>query len=242
MKVESHANKRPGAGPPPTIHTGDRFGRWTVVAQAESSSTGRKWLCRCECGRERKIRQEMLRMKSRSCGCLKAEKLSARMQVQARVHGEGNHHYGKETPEYRTWLGINARCFCPSNPAYKDYGGRGITICDEWHHSYLSFLSYVGRRPTPSHTIDRFPNNNGNYEPGNVRWATQTQQCRNKRNNRYLTANGRTMILVEWAQLLGVCHSTIINRIKSGWPVERALTTPKLMQLDYTSKEVRRCA
>lgn len=76
------------------------------------------------------------------------------------------------------------RCFCPNNPAYKDYGGRGITVCKEWVDSFAVFIEYVGRRPSPKYSLDRYPNNNGNYEPGNVRWATSEQQAANTRTGR----------------------------------------------------------
>lgn len=94
-----------------------------------------------------------------------------------RKHGHSN----PETPTYRCWCAVIDRCTNPNNPNYSGYGGRGITICERWRHSFETFLQDMGERPSLKHSIDRWPDNDGNYEPSNCRWATQSQQCRNRK-------------------------------------------------------------
>lgn len=131
------------------------------------------------------------------------------------------------TPEYKAWVDIINRCTNPSATFFEYYGGRGINICEEWRHSYPAFFAYVGRKPTPRHSIDRWPDNNGNYEPGNVRWATRTQQARNKRTTCFLTANGVTRPIAEWAELNHIDVRSIRTRIyQLGWDVGLAVTRP----------------
>ncbi len=154
-----------------------------------------------------------------------------------RKHGEAG---GREAPaEYRIWLGIKARCFTTSNNCYPHYGEVGITMCQLWKNDYLSFLADVGRRPTSSHSIDRFPNQSGHYSCGhcpqcvvngwsfNVRWATGSEQCRNTRGNRMLTFNGETHCVTEWAEIKGISRDSLYQRIGHGWDVVRILTTPQ---------------
>lgn len=141
------------------------------------------------------------------------------------THGEAGH--GRETPEWRCWRGMRERCIHPQHRQYSDYGGRGITICDAWLHSYEQFLADVGRKPTPAHSIDRI-DVNGNYEPGNVRWSTSGEQQRNTRSNRLETYNGETLCLADWADRTGIRSGTILARLNRGWSVERSLTIPPL--------------
>jgi hypothetical protein len=117
------------------------------------------------------------------------------------------------------------RCTDPTHKSFKDYGGRGIKVCERWL-KFENFLADVGLRPSPLHSIDRFPNNNGNYEPGNVRWATDTEQQNNRRNNRLVEWNGETHTIAEWAALRGLNHGALLKRIDAGWDPERAMTLP----------------
>lgn len=117
------------------------------------------------------------------------------------------------------------RCTQPHNGRYASYGGRGITVCERWH-SFENFIADMGSRPDGT-TLDRFPNNDGSYEPGNCRWATPKEQSSNRRSNRFLTFGGETLTLTEWARRLGVGHRTLGQRLdKWGWSVERTLSTP----------------
>ena|SRR5438105_3349104 len=130
---------------------------------------------------------------------------------------------GHRISEYHCWTEMRQRCTNPTNKHFRLYGGRGITICSRWN-SFANFLADMGRKPSRKHSLDRYPNQNGNYEPGNCRWATQQQQMRNRRNNHLITFNGETLPLVEWALRIGILASTIRTRLKSGWPIALALT------------------
>ncbi len=125
----------------------------------------------------------------------------------------GHSHGDSDSPEYAVWKHMTDRCSNPKNPKWKDYGGRGIVVCDEWKHDYRSFLAYIGRRPSRRYSIERI-DNNGNYEPGNVRWATAKQQQRNRRCNRWLEYNGERYLLVDLAKKLGVKYQTIQKRLQ----------------------------
>lgn len=117
------------------------------------------------------------------------------------------------------------RCFNPDAPEYRNYGARDITVCERWRNSFEAFYSDIGPRPTKNHSIERI-NNSGDYSPENCRWATQKEQSRNKRNNRFLTYKGETLSMVEWAERLGMSYSVLNNRMFYNWPIERALTEP----------------
>jgi len=153
--------------------TGQRFGRLTVIEQAPSRGHFAVWKCRCDCGVAREVRSQHLRSgSSRSCGCL------AREMTRKSVRKHGLSH----SREWNAWTNARSRCHNPNNPRFRDYGARGIQMCPEWRSSFAAFYAYVGPCP-PRLTLDRI-NNDGNYEPGNVRWATRAQQARNKRNVR----------------------------------------------------------
>ena len=127
--------------------------------------------------------------------------------------------------EYIIWNGMLARCLNPQNPNYHRYGARGIKVCDRWREDFVHFISDMGRRPSSQHTLDRI-NNDGDYTPGNCRWATMKDQCRNRRSSRYLTANGKTMTSAEWAENTGLSQSLIHARLKLGWSEDRAVNQP----------------
>lgn len=126
-------------------------------------------------------------------------------------------------PEYRAWQMIRLRCLDPKHAAYPNYGGRGIGICDRWLSSPQAFISDMGPRPSPKHEIDRIDNGRG-YEPGNCRWATRTENCRNRRSNRMLEFRGETLSLAEWCDRLGLPRDTVRKRLDSDWSVVEALT------------------
>jgi hypothetical protein len=156
---------------------GERFGRWIVLRWAgKDKHRNALWLCRCDCGKERVVTSNSLRTgHTKSCGCLSRE-IAAQRQ-----HKHG-HARRNETPEYRTWKAMLTRCCNPHAPNYPDYGGRGITVCDRCRDSFGSFLEDMGEKPEPKHlySIDRI-NNEAHYEPGNCRWATWSEQMRNRR-------------------------------------------------------------
>lgn len=130
-----------------------------------------------------------------------------------------------EMPEYDVWGAMKGKCYRETHHAYKNYGGRGISVCDEWRNNFQAFYDYIGPRPTPKHTIERI-NNNGNYEPGNVRWATRHEQARNQRSNVNLTIDGVTRCVEDWARVSGTNSRTIYTRHKAGWPDREAVFLP----------------
>jgi len=135
-------------------------------------------------------------------------------------------HGGTKWPEYAVWNTMNARCTNPKNENYPRYGGRGIRVVPEWADSFARFIADVGRRPSDAHSIDRI-NNDGNYEPGNVRWATSTEQARNRSDSALITFQGETKTLTEWAAASGLSISVIWMRLhRHCWPIKEALTTP----------------
>jgi len=187
-------------------------GRWTVVEYVGKSY----WKCRCECGTVKNVfTGNLTASKTLSCGCLRKEVVS----VTSRTHGLS------KTAEYRVWAGMKRRCQNKNDKAYADYGGKGVTVCQQWSDSFESFLADVGKRPSAKHEIDRIDNSKG-YEPGNCRWATRSAQANNKTNNRPITFNGTTQTLAAWGRATGIGSVTIQFRLDHGWTIERALTTP----------------
>lgn len=141
------------------------------------------------------------------------------------------------TSEYRAWQTMRLRCTVPENPAYDDYGGRGITVCARWLASVVDFVEDMGPKPTPKHEIDRRDNDGGYWcgkclecvtrgQPANCRWATRSENDRNRRNNIHLEFRGETKTQAEWCELYGVPGDTLRFRIRKGWSLDRALTTP----------------
>jgi hypothetical protein len=144
---------------------------------------------------------------------------------------------GRKTPEYKIWEAMIERCENPNGPEYHRYGARGIRVCAKWRHDFAAFLDDVGPRPLsqidPSrgarsrgYSLDRFPDSDGDYQPGNVRWATSKEQQRNRTNNVLLTYQGETLCASAWAERIGLNPFTLYDRIRAKWSIERALTTP----------------
>jgi hypothetical protein len=127
---------------------------------------------------------------------------------------------------YRSWWAMTDRCTNPNHPAFDDYRGRGIVVCDRWLglEGPINFLADMGERPLGT-SLDRI-DNNGNYEPGNCRWATRRQQNRNTRSNRRIEFRGESLLLCEWAERLGMKYVTVCARLRKGWPIEKVLTAP----------------
>jgi hypothetical protein len=160
----------------------------------------------------------LTKRKNQSCGCYRLES-NRENGFKSKKHGLSKTYF------FDAWRNMISRCADETNKSYPGYGGRGITVCDRWKNSLDSFIEDMGERPSPDHSIDRI-DNNGNYEPGNCRWATATEQSRNVRRNRYLEFRGESRCIGEWAEIYGLCRTVIRNRLVYGWSVEEALTTP----------------
>lgn len=199
-------------------YLGKTFGRLNVVEyQPARANHHPKLVCQCSCGNVvTVVSTSLTRGATKSCGCLNAES----RVINNTKHGDAY------AGEYHVWKSMIQRCTNQSHVAYGNYGGRGIRVCAAWMR-YKGFIADMGRRPSASHTLDRFPNQNGNYEPRNCRWATFTEQARNRRSNRLLTFREQTKTVTEWAEEFGLNFSTITRRLDLyGYSVEEALTKP----------------
>jgi hypothetical protein len=175
-------NAQPTPLPSPRIKDlhGCRFGRLTVVSFAGCNARGKAcWLCQCACGQTSVVIGERLTRRQRSCGCLHRE-LTASFGDRTRRHGHAARRFPTQTAEYRAWQNLKNRCSNPRLKEWRYYGGRGIRVCERWQRSFSAFLADVGPKPAPDLQIDRI-DNDGHYEPGNVRWTTRSEQVRNSR-------------------------------------------------------------
>lgn len=165
---------------------GQRFDRLSVVARVESKNHNARWLCRCDCGSETVVAStKLVSGNTRSCGCLQRDR--------TRTHGKSR------TRTYRIWMHMRQRCENPRSDSWARYGGRGITVCDRWR-DFTAFFEDMGEAPA-GHSLDRI-DVNGNYEPGNCRWATSRQQLRNTRRNKVVNLNGEQVLLTDAIAML----------------------------------------
>ena len=198
--------------------TGLRFGKLIVLGSAGRAKRRLLWECLCDCGRSKIVSSKKLlrkdRLPTRSCGCLRGT---------SKKHG----HTTKNgvSLEYKSWSHMIRRCTDPNSHNYKWYGGKGIKV----HPRYLKFQNFLddlGPRPSPKHSIDRIDGTK-NYEPGNLRWATQKEQVRNQNKTIIIVFNGETRPLVEWAEILNIHRSTLYDRLnRYGWSIADTLTVP----------------
>lgn len=198
----------------PPLTPGIKFGRLTTVRPIMGAHV--RWLCACLCGDEKTVRAEALRNgATKSCGCLSREVVQARLTT----HGEAP--AGNQSREYRTWASIKGRCFNENDTSFKNYGARGITVCDEWKNSFERFLSDMGRCP-PRLTIGRI-DNDGDYCMENCRWESVAQQAVNTRWNVFVEADGKTMALSEFARSRDLNYKSLHHFYRMrGVPLEEA--------------------
>jgi hypothetical protein len=204
--------------------SGQRYGRLVAVEYADSDKDGNaRWRCRCDCGGETiSTRKNLKSGSSASCGCLRDERALAATTK----HGM------TKSPEYVAWKGMKVRCYRKSEPSYHRYGGRGITVCRRWREGegslsgFECFFADMGSRPSPEHSVDRYPDKDGNYEPRNCRWATPIDQGNNAGHNVVVEFRGRSQTLSQWARELGFPRHLPSQRLRRGWSVERTLTAP----------------
>lgn len=186
--------------------TGLNFGRLQVVGYLGRIGANNTWDCVCVCGEKRAVSGGNLKIgHTQSCGCLHKERTSK----VSTTHGQSR------LSEYRIWCHMKRRCFDVNSESYKRYGARGITVCEKWAASFEEFFFDMGQRPTEKHSIDRI-DNDGNYEPGNCRWATSKEQANNTRANVLITINGITKPLSIWADENGLDRSVIVSRVANG--------------------------
>lgn len=188
------------------ILTGKRFGKLTVISFfGQTRHRKMLWLCRCSCG----VFKVVL-----------ANSLARGVGISCQSNGDKR--FNTKSTEYASYIQAKQRCTNPNDAFYKDYGGRGIEFrfC-----SFQNFIETVGRKPTPKHSIDRI-DVNGHYEKSNVRWATNKEQSRNKRNNRLITAFGQTKCVIDWAESTGIHRTTINSRILLNWCDECIVSLP----------------
>lgn len=189
---------------------GKQFGLLTVIERVRDSHGHIKWRCLCECGSETVS----------YAGNLIAHGVSSCRSCANTIHGLS------KTPEFKILSGMKGRCYNKNNDQYADYGGRGITVCDEWLRDVSAFYRDMGPRPSPKHTIER-KNNNLGYFPVNCRWATRIEQMNNTRANRVFEHNGQKMTLSEWARHLGFARRMLDSRLRSGLSFVEAITRPR---------------
>lgn len=205
-----------------TNHVSSKFGLITVLSQWVDKENRYRLmgLCKCDCGEEKVVRiAHLVSGVIISCGCYG----TYRRRSLSKRHG----HSG--TLQHHSWKGMRARCKNTKNTSYKDYGGRGIKVCDRWM-SYDNFIADMGEPPSPQHSIERI-NNNGNYEPSNCRWATKKEQANNRRKRidaKEITYNGVTKSIPEWAKISNLTYQIISRRLNEGWDVETILTKPRI--------------
>ena len=199
--------------------TGLRVGYLTAIAFHASTPKGVMWVVRCDCGREVLMEPSELKKQSKkgiqaSCGCKRRETIGRRNTK----HGQSAH------PLYAVWRSMLDRCSLPTHHAWRNYGGRGITVCERWK-SFPDFFADVSPTYAPGLTLDR-ENNEGNYEPSNCRWATRAQQTSNMRSNVWINTPKGRMTVSQAARAFGLGHTTILYRIGAGWPEDQLVTPP----------------
>lgn len=212
-----------------------KYGKLTVIEFVGKENSSNPTLdakyvykCICECGKDVYIRGSHLTGgKTISCGCHR-DKINF-------IHGD------YKTPIYYSWQDMKDRCYNQNNIRYKNYGGRGIIVCDEWKNSYLNFKNDIGEKPTSEHTLDRI-DVNGNYCKENCRWASLEEQANNTTRNHFVELDGINLTITQWARKYSLKPEVIFGRLERGWSEERAIKTPSnkkpLLTVIYMNKEM----
>lgn len=200
-------------------NSGDKIGNCVYMNEEPT----RKWIryarFECVCGNKFITRISSIVIGSTSsCGCIQKS-------VASKTFKKGGH---SQKSEYKIWHNMRDRCSNPNSVKYENYGGKGIRVCDRWVNSFENFLNDMGPRPSMDHSVDRFPDKNGDYSPDNCRWGTKIEQANNKNNNLIIKYMGQDKTLAEWIRLLNLDYNLVNKRISQGkWTADRAFTTPK---------------
>lgn len=199
-----------------------QYSRLTVIGPALRIGGRTAVLCRCECGKETAVQRKRLTSgHTKSCGCLQRQRGLENVKI-----GQRGTHGLSRTKEHQAWIGMKSRVKYETMKSSERYRGRGIAVFPEWERDFEAFLRHIGPAPSGAHSVDRI-DNDGDYVPGNVRWATSVEQNRNKSDNVIVTVGGREMTLVEAVETAAVSYATAWHRIqRAGWSIERALNTP----------------
>lgn len=211
--------------------TGEKFGRLLVLGidhrRKISDRMSYYYKCLCDCGVFKVVcGRNLSNDNTKSCGCWNLE------QINNRNLKHGNSYRNNVSVEYNSWAHAKSRCTSKTDGAYKNYGGRGITMCDQWLNDFNQFLKDMGQCPE-GFSIDRIDNNLG-YSPENCRWATSKEQQNNRRSNLILEYNGEKRNLCEWANILGIPRQTIKSRLYRGWDAHKSLETPIVRNKNVT--------
>jgi hypothetical protein len=201
---------------------GQRYGRLVAFEfRGRLKGRGQLWRFHCDCGCIVDLMVHSIRAGgTKSCGCLKRELLSGR--TTARTHGM------TYSPEFNVWRTMKKRCENPNHDSYPLYGGQGVIVCARWRKSFANFFADMGPRPSPTHSLDRFPDKDGDYEPGNCRWATIMEQARNRCSNVFVMVSGRRLILKDACKELGLDYARTKKRLSAyGWSFDRAVNVAR---------------
>lgn len=205
-----------------SIKPGDKYGKLTIIKEVEKTGADRRFACECECGNSRVVSLNSLRTgNTKSCGCLHSETSSANGKT-CTTHGM------TQTKLYNIWRGMKKRCFVLSNPSFKDYGKRGISVCSEWlgecgSTNFIEWALSHGYREGLS--IERVDVNK-DYSPQNCTFIDIGMQGDNRRNSKRIAYNGKVMLLKEWADALEMNYGALKRRLQIGWSIEKSFTTP----------------
>lgn len=192
---------------------GDKIGKFIFISEAGFKHGSRIVRIRCFCGNTFDCHLSHIKFgHTKSCGCLPNGRKTNPKAL-------------RREPLYSTWYGIKDRCLNKDAINYSNYGGRGIKICERWKKSFSNFASDMGNRPSNQHTVERIDNNKG-YNPQNCAWRTRHDQNRNKRNTILVTYNGQTKCVADWCKIYNIGQQTLSYRVRNGWEIEKALTTP----------------
>ena len=200
------------------LHAGKKFNKLTVVSLDHKEinkynntiKTRDFYLCKCECGKNTIVEKwNLITGHTFSCGCMAKHNNLKHNKTNSLI--------------YRRWTGMKNRCYNKNEPTFYRYGGRGITVCDEWKNDFMSFYNWaIANGYKDDLTLDRI-NNDGNYEPSNCRWVDVKTQSRNRCSNKFITYKGHTLCIADWSKKTGIRAENLYYRIKKGWPVEKAL-------------------
>lgn len=205
---------------------GLRFGKLTALHHVGFNSHRKSvWMCHCDCGLDVLVTAGNLTSGgSKTCGC--DSRAAAAKRAKERNFKHGHASAGEFSSEYKTWIAMKARCKYACVESYPEYGGRGISVCQEWSSSFEVFFKDMGPKPTKKHSIDRI-DPNGNYEPSNCRWANAIEQANNRRTNVNVTYGGHSGTLKSVCRKLGVNYKSVHRRLNAGWSLKRAFETKR---------------